>query len=557
MNTLRFHRGRLVNRRSISPSPLRGEGTGEGDGLIVMGGGPLTQTLRASSSVALSLKGRGLRSSRGFTLIEALVSTALIVVLFIAVGQAFSIASQANGRIVAHAELIETAAAFESAVRDKLSMLRPGLLIIMSPDPLGSGGAYLGLRQDTPIGPAAVPLRHDRLVFIAQSEGPAFESVTDVNNPSATNVNNDLASTNGVAGYETDTGRRFTSSQALIYFGPSFPDGRKLAPSTVGGFPSAGLDGSLTGRDWILSQRVLLLGVPGVASLATPSFAPYSAFLPSPLTPPYFGIYPLSGFNAGSPGTIYRGESDAVTETAEQLMERIEFQLGPFGGGAIGGLTDCNFAPTEVTMDLTQDSFPSGPFYTGRNAFGFLPRVADLRIEWTDGSAVLPTNVYTGAGAPLGAYQAQLPLTQWYGQPRDTGGGSPNWKPPGIPPPPPEGDVCPKQLWLSMFDGAQTRPESSNAAFGIISNAGQIEFQGPPAVPVNQGGPLAYAAIWKNSTWQFRPKALRFTFRVYDSQDRTSSEEIVNTTPWFDPATLTPDPVRRWGQEFSFVVPVP
>lgn len=479
----------------------------------------------------------------GFTLIEALIAVGLLVVLFAAVSQTFTIATEANGRIRAQAEMFEAAAAFENAVRDKISKLKPGLLIIDSPEPLGS---VAPLRADIPNGPQTVTLRHDRLVFIAQGDPGAFESVTDLNVPSVNNANNNV----GAVPTPIGTGRAYSSGEALVFFGPSNPDGRQLSMQPL---PFIAVNTGISGREWVVSQRLVLLGAPAGAFRSF-SEVNFGGFAFQPLLE-----YPLGGFANGSPDdAIYYGEMDAVQETADQLLTRITSVLLTTGG-PVDGLWHLNFAPTSLHTNINADVRPSlggssdTAYYYRRAGFSLLPRIADLRIEWTDGSAVdpIPTNLAVPG-------QPREPATQWFGQFRDTSSNA-DWDLPdaigGT-----EGDVTPKQLWLNAFGPPVVN--ALQAEVGVYGTGGgyaasvtnQIEQWGAGQV-ANATGPHHYRVGWLANTWQFRPKALRFTFRVYDSADRIVSDEVVNTTPW---QNATPSGlVRRWGQEFSFVVAVP
>ncbi len=444
---------------------------------------------------------------RGFTLIEALVAVALMLAVMLAIARVFEMTSLASGRTIGQSETVEAAAAFEQAVRTQISRIKSdspdSLLLIESPTPLID-------MPETLDGAPVFSLRHDRIVFIAQhNEAEGFRSLTDRSIPSNNPPIGPGAGQNRQA---------YSSPEALIYFGPGDPDGR--------GLPNA------PAKDWLLSQRIVLLGARPLA-LATPRFTSFSNDVP----PPQYPIFPgLSVYPA-----LLRCGVDAVQETSDELVTRIAFN--PINSSP--GLWDLTVCPSSVTV-----TDPADPIYYGRAAFNLLPRIADLRIEWTDGSAVDPR---PAAGGGL-----LNPSTQWFGQNRDTVGVRGFLRPRD--PAGPSGDVCSKREWLWEFDPVPPGPilpDSAPTAYGhpVVGTVGEIETEG-----VN-----AYRAVWNRATWAFRPKALRFTFRVYDSQNHLSESDAYNQAPWAPVPTWlnSSDPrtpggrVRRYGLEYSFVVNLP
>jgi len=450
---------------------------------------------------------RRVRRRRAFTLIEALVAIALMVAVMLAIARVFEMTSLASGRTIGQSETVEAAATFEQAVRTQIARIKSdspdSLLVIESPTPLTD-------QYETADGAPVFSMRHDRLVFIAQHNEPeGFRSLTDRSIPS----NNPPIGPG--AGQDRLT---FSSPEALIYFGPGDPDGRGLLNAPA--------------KDWLISQRIVLLGARRPAP-ATPRFTSFSGDVPPVQYPlfPGMSVYPA----------LLRCGIDAVEETSDELVTRVA--LNPINSSP--GLWDLTVCPTSVTV-----SDPTDPAFYGRAAFNLVPRIADLRIEWTDGSAVDPRPAVGGG--------LQNPATQWFGQNRDTVGNRGFLRPRD--PSGPSGDVCSKREWLWQFDPVPpgpVLPESAPTAFGhpVVGTLGQIETEG-----VN-----AYRAVWNRGTWAFRPKALRFTFRVYDSQNHLSETDTYNQTPWAAiPTWLSPnDPrtrggrVRRYGLEYSFVVRLP
>ncbi|MCK6482752.1 MAG: hypothetical protein L6R00_01280 [Phycisphaerae bacterium] len=490
--------------------------------------------------------------SRAFTLVEALISVALMLVAMVAVGQIFKIASDASGRTVAHAELVQAAAAFEDTVRREIARLcQPGLLIIDSPDPVLTADIFGG-------DPALqiIPMRHDRLVFIGKGGPEEYESLTDANVPSYYNADNDVGRLPQVGGssggLETDTGKAWTSSEALVFIGPSFPDGRYFVqqPPNIG---ASDVDPTLTAKEWIVSLRRILLSAPG--SGAAKWFTSFTGNTPSQFTN---GQYPLSDITTSF---FFFGALDAVPETTEQIISRIQAATA---ATQVQGLWQLTVCPTRV-VSYWPDS-PNNPnpdartFHYRRAAFNLMPRIADIRIEWTDGSVVDPLD----ADPSPAIYQPRDPSTQWFGARRDAGesifyGGAPrHWSAPdagGLGAS--SGDVCFKRSWLDEFDPAVSLPESSADAFGnsAAGTVNRIESLGT----ATGNGIKSYRAAWLPRTWGFRPKALRFTFRVYDATDRIANNDHVdNDMGGTFVGDGVPDAfVKRYGLEFSFVVDLP
>ncbi len=441
------------------------------------------------------------RSGRraGFTLIEALVSVALLLAIMLAVAQVFSMSSTASGRAIGQAETLEAAAVFEQAVRRQLARLKPSsLLIIESPPPLLA-------HPESELGPAAFTVRHDRLVFIAAGAADEFQSATDRKQPSANNP-----------GFQP-----FTSSEAFIFFGPGDPDGRGLL--------------NVPARDWLISQRVILLGAAGAFTSFTGEAPPPGNGLPDPFVP-----VPLQG--------IYACGIDAVQDTGVQVVALTLSRLS--NGLTIRGFWDLTRCPTRLGIDPPGN--PSDqPNYYRRAAFNLQNRIADLRIEWTDGSPVDPR---PQPGPPLGdfaTYQPIDPATQWFGQRRDTSGAT-GWTDPAPALNNVSGDVVEHELWSARFAavGAPVPPALPVGPLGV-------EFHGTYA----SAAEVRYRAIWTPATWDARPKALRFTFRVYDAQDRLATEEAYDQTPWTTPTPYAVGgqavAVKRSGLEYSFVVRLP
>src|SRR5690606_38112603 len=46
------------------------------------------------------------------------------------------------------------------------------------------------------------------------------------------------------------------------------------------------------------------------------------------------------------------------------------------------------------------------------------------------------------------------------------------------------------------------------------------EIEWPTGGQPGESTTAAYRAIWRGDTWQYRPRALRFTYRLYDANER-------------------------------------
>ncbi len=344
-------------------------------------------------------------------------------------------------------------------------------------------------------------LGQDRLVFIASGGPGEFQSATDPTLGSPTNPNDEPAS----------------SSEALIYFGPGIP----LADVPPFGELDFADDAiGMTASEWILAHRaILLLGEdPNLADTWTP---------PS-----------MTVFTDGSTGLLHGGslptafrscEMDAVVssrafpangDTLVNLilaMDPVTELLIP--NPAIAGLWEPNLTPTSVSLEDKADL----DYYT-RSAFTFQPRLAGFRIEWTDG--------LTNPGEPDFG-------TRWFGL-------RPDWN----------SSLSNPDLIAQKPMRRQDFP-CTDAEFDAFQN--KIEWSNPDSGAASPSA--SYRAIWRLDTWQYRPKALRFTYRIYDARNRLKSVPETdlndNSIPDPDEGGTGPALVTRFGKEFSVVVPIP
>jgi type II secretory pathway pseudopilin PulG len=460
---------------------------------------------------------RSPRRTGGFTTTELLVAVALLVVTIVALAEVFDISSETTSRTTAHAGVMAASAAVQQRLTDLLSKIEPGLLIIESPAPTGA-------RADVRGGLAYFRMRHDRLVFIASGDPGEFQSFTDptrgVPDPPP-----------AIPNYESKPAE---SSQALIYFGPGIAlsdTGDPLRPR-----PFDNDSYRQAGSQWFFSHRaiLLLLDDPGVTGW-------------TPLTMDSFDS-PGEMLDGGSLDLPYRqGDMDVVVSSADHEADAATFvkliqnkSLFDSPGGVltddpdIAALWEPSYCPTSVTL-----VDPADLDYYARSGFTFQPRLADFRIEWTDGRRIDPAN---------GDYR-----TRWFGL-RPDPAPTPDLSNPD--------DIDYLPVLRQDYPGDTTYAEAVDFGMapdqqGITEN--RIEWDGPSGgVPDPDA---AYRAIWRANTWQFRPKALRFTYRIYDAGKRLNGTTEIDLNEDGEP---DPDPVNpgtnavvmRFGQTFSIVVPI-
>lgn len=440
-------------------------------------------------------------ANRAFTIVELLVSIGVLVVAIFALAAVFDISSETTGRTVAHAELLEASAAVQQRIGSQLSKIQPGLLVIESPAPTLARAEIQG-------GERLFRIRHDRIVFLAMGSPGEFQSCTDP-----------TCGTPAAPAQEPAASR-----EALVYFGPGIPLSNTPGLSERP-FDSAAVQ--LTAAEWVLAHRaiLLLLDDPG-----------HAGWVPLDMTA--FTDSLLVGGRLSDPPTqrVYRCEMDAVRSNAAHLAEgrtliQLISQMDPAtqlltATPVIAGLWDPNLVPTTVSLD------PGKPLdYYTRSGFTLQPRLADFRIEWTDGL----TN--TDAAVPERG-------TRWFGL-------RPYWASP-----------------LTNVDTvqykAQRRRDVTSPPAPCPEEDERLAFENIEWSNPNNGAEdanAAYRAIWRADTWAYRPKALRFTYRIYDAGYRLKQPMYLDLDEDGvldrDEGASWPGLVSRFGQEFSFVVPVP
>lgn len=467
------------------------------------------------------------RVSRGFTLIEILVTAALLTIAMAAVIQIFTITSDAAAKTSANSDVVRKAAAVREAITAELSRMAPGFLVIQSPEPTP-------VRSEIDGDLRFMRLRHDRLVFLTHGEVDAYQSFTDPTRggPFAPGVR-----------------KTASSPEALVYFGPGTPliDGA-AAPvdDTLNPFSQ-----TLSASQWIFQHRAILL-IDKLNPGSNPTWLP----------PVMNNVVSAGGMldHGNLLTNLVTGSMDAIRSdttanglraTAQTFISLI--QRKPLDGTdllsaspSIESLWTPSVAPAQVSLEnvtLTN-------YYT-RAGSNFIPGLADFRIEWTDGG------VDVGADNTLNTADDH---TRWFGLRPDPNSVITNTDIDNM-----LADNAPALPYVASRRQDYVNDTTYEAAgvFGIAAGTqNKVEWSRNGAA---SGLDSAYRAIWRPETWDHRPKALRFTYRIYDPDNRLKQSEDIdlNENGDFDPddASAFVDNDRRqltrYGRTFSFVVPLP
>ncbi len=455
------------------------------------------------------------RRRRAFTLLEVMVSVGLLIIVMAAISQVFTISSDATARTTANSRVMAANAAVRQALTDQVSnMAAGGFLVIESPTPTRA-------RSDIRKGERRFRLQHDRLVFLAIGDVDEYQSFTDPTRGTPTNPTLQTA----------------RSSQALVYFGPGTPLTRKAVPPVPQyldqSVPRSRL---LPAADWVFQQRSILL-------LLEKDINADMGWLPPTLDS-------LAGGGMLNGGPIYpefwRGGMDAIVSGVNMKANTqtlSDYVLGLSLDGtdllsahpSIEALWEPSLAPHTATL-----SVPAANDYYTRSGFNFVPHLADFRIEWTDGRQIDPL----GADGLPGTGDED-PQTRWFGLRPDPG-------------------FVVTDTVLNSLDTTDI-PYYADRRIDVVTNTTQAERDAYARVEWSPTGgasdaDAAYRAIWRADTWQYRPKALRFTYRIYDEGNRLEQSATVDLDEdgIFDPddsnARRT---MQRHGRRFSIVVPVP
>ncbi len=455
------------------------------------------------------------RFAAAFTTVELLVAAAILVVTIVAVTSVFTISSDTTSRTAAHSDLLAASAAVQQRIANLVSRMQPGMLIIESPPPTGPRG-------ETADGPRLFRMRHDRLVFITTGEAGKFQSFTD---PRYGTPDNPAI-------------RPAEAREALICVGPGIPLSMTGEPPVPRPFDDDAI--ALPAAEWLLAERAILL-------VLDPPNPAVPDWVPSNMQQLFAGGGGV--LNGGPLPDQYRtGRMDVVVSApgirADGTTLAAQFAALPLASilaanPMVAGLWEPSICPMSVSLaDRTDEDY-----YT-RTGANLQPRLADFRIEWTDGRRIDPDGLDAD---PNNDFQ-----TRWFGL-RPDPADSPDLNRP-------ENLKYLAVMRQAFF--AETTAEEA-AAFGISGGTNQVEWS-----PNNGASSptTRYRAVWRAETWQFRPTALRFTYRIYDAGNRLKNltEIDLDEDGDFDPddgggpvGDVNRQRVMRYGQTFTFVVPLP
>ena len=456
---------------------------------------------------------------RGFTLIELLVSIALLIVLMVAIARVFSISSDSATRVAADTEVLAASAAFRQTVSDQIDKMTDGLLVINCPAPTPPEGEIRG-------GQRFLRLRHDSVVFMTHGDVGEYQSFTDPTRGDPANFGKQTAN----------------SAEALVYFGPGLP----LPNRTLQLQPQPLDSGTLTASEWVFLHRSILLLLEKDAN-ADPLWMPPDM---DALTAPG-GLLNDPGGVSFAMSPFYDGMMDAVVSSPTQRADTgtiADIILGKplsdllSADPSIAGLWQPGLAPRTASVGNSNRL----DFYA-RSGASFIRHLADLRIEWTDGRRVDPL----GPDGMPDTGDEDL-STRWFGLRPDPAftvdnGVLDNITTAQIP------DIAVRRQDVVAYTGGGFADSTQEE---IDAFRDKIEWDtGTGSAP-----DTAYRAIWRGDTWRFRPKALRFTYRIYDGANRMKQTAQVDLNENGDPDPDGPGPSRlftRFGRQFTVVVKLP
>ena len=469
---------------------------------------------------------------RALTVIELMVTVALVGIVLVSVSQIFRITSDAAKQVEANAEVVQRARDMNDRLENELGNLASdSLLVINCPTPIAFTREFGG-------GPF-VPLHRDSVVLLTRGNVGEYESFVDPTGPTTANPDPELGPAR--------------SSEAIVYLGPGTPleDSPSGLPQPL---PIDQATSQLTAREWMFLHRVILL-IDEVNPDSAATWNPPT--MDAAVTPGG----PLNNTNGGLLGLFAQGQMDAIVSGATlranvDTVSRIVLSRDL----ATDLLTDTpsiqplwspSWAPKSVTLD--PDLSHRRDYYRKAGAT-FMPRLADFRVEWTDGGVDL-----VGAdGIPDSGDEGG---TRWFGLRPERGSLS-------------AGDVDNITSGVAMRYEAVRRQDVDetllvlpNGQPDLVAQAAERairpayeEIEWPTGGQPGASTTAAYRAIWRGDTWQSRPRALRFTYRLYDANERLrqATEVDFNRNGQPDPDGVLPSrQVQRAGREFSVVVRVP
>lgn len=490
-----------------------------------------------------------------FTLIELMVSVALLVAVILMVAQIFDISTKAATRTNAQSEVFSQATAFRERITADISRMLPGLLVIESPPPTP-------VRAEVPGGEVIYRLRQDRLVFIAGGAPGQYESLTDPARGEAYTG----APPTGTYSIHPGNWTPSASSAALMYYGPAEPIDALGNPRQL---DAPGDPRPPSASEWVFVNRALLIGSEPNAGAGYfgntvtpqpawwPQFQQWRNIMGTDWTNFYNSLTAAGPLTV--PANYLNGSMDvmfpfppfppnAVPMSALELIDRLNTKLSGAFAGSPGVQIEDLWQPGRAPVTASMRDPTAYDFYK-RNGANFMPRMADIRIEWTDGRSINPPPPYTAA------VPADL-RTRWFGLTCDTT---------NTPDPSNPGSLN------SLSYTAQRRADPVNNANNYytgtsvssdIINAYNTEtdvFANRIEWGASSGNFAQYRAVWRKDNWQYRPKALKITYRLFDAANKMEADSTVDLDDddLADPEGGTPYVVHRYGQEFSLIIPVP
>lgn len=472
----------------------------------------------------------------GLTLIEMLVTVGLVAIVIVTVSQIFRVTADAAAVTEANASLIQKSRIINETLEREVGNLAPGsFLAIVAPPPL---------RQTREIkGGPTIPLDINTIAFAAHGNPDAYESFATDADPT------------------TATLEPVTSSEALVYFGP----GNAMTTNPVGVIQPMPLENAgLFTLDWPFVHRDILL-VPKISSTPQEQAIDMTAHMSiGGIFNNQSGLLPR--YANGEEDVIYSSDTvRANSETIAQIIMSKDWNTDLASNyPSITALWSRSLAPSTVALNPL---FSNQKNFYRRSGATMMFGLANFRVEWTDGQPIDPI----GPDGMRNTGDENLD-TRWFGVRPDpdqvvsdadldalttyvnssSAEGVPYYAFR-------RQDVTPRLDSALTIQEAQRLHASQQALSDIYRD--KIEWpRGNNSVGTDQA---MYRAIWRADTWQYRPKALRFTYRLYDENQRIKNVTEVDFDRDGDP---DPDGVGvgvvkrqmvRMGREFSVVVPVP
>lgn len=464
---------------------------------------------------------------RGLTLLELLVTVGLVAIVIVSVAQVFSITSTAASATEANASLIKKSRNINKTLEDAVANMAPDCVLAISCAP------PIRNTREVVSGPY-IPLQHDAIAFAARGNPNQYVSFTDPTRPTAANPELGPAK----------------SSEALIYFGMGDP----LTQNPNGILQPIRLDsGNLFAPEWPFVHRAIVL-LPEVAPGTDANWA-------NSRLRDMTGQFAIGGLFNNTMALLPQyadGTIDAIvssntlranTQTIAQIIMDKDWDtdLGT-NNPSITGLWSHSQAPRTLFLNA---NFANRKDFYRRGGATFTFGLADFRVEWTDGRPIDPL----GPDGLVDTRDENL-NTRWFGIRPDpeqivTAGDLNETvanSGPGVP-----------FYAYRRHDTDPNQTLSDPLEEQALNDLYRDRIEWPRDTDAGTQTAM-YRAIWRADTWQYRPKALRFTYRLYDENQRIKNNVEVDfdRDGYADPDfSLAKRQMVRMGREFSVVVPVP